>query len=468
MIAPPIPKLPDIGWQEGRWLRWAIDEYMPYFGWVIRTNQPREHQVACAEVFGDWIYERYPHWCNDDDSPLARHQHSMLRELLDRDSHAAVFWVVLDGMAWWHGEMLVSLCARQGLYAQQHRPAIAALPSITRIAKRALVTGLSTTDVEQPTIRSAAIAHFQRIGIPVRITYRVNEGLAALRAGDPRCVIVLDNAIDEAAHNRREFTDTQGIRGHLEEIAAKLGQARTICASQGRRLHVLIGSDHGSTLLPDTACALPLPRSVKPIEEIWEDETPRAEAQKHSPRAATIDDVMRLAPEERKSWYLLNHDQFQLERDYLAPRSYDYLKPRPSGWTHGGLTPEELIVPLLHLAPELPQVLPPQLIITGSLYPHQSSELTLMLVNTNRFALEQLRVAIDEREHIQIEALEAAGSVQIAITLPGAGTAAEVTLAWRIDYRAFGVGSMHTGQSVVAVRRLSVESSDFGDMFEDL
>jgi hypothetical protein len=469
LVAPPVPVLPDAGWQDGRWLRWTIDEYMPYFGWIIRTNLPRDHQIVCAEAFGDWVYERYPHWCNDDDSPLARHQHSLLRELLERDPQAAVFWVVLDGMAWWHGEMARPLCEQHGLYTQEYLPAIAALPSITRIAKRALVTGVSTTDIEQPTIRAAAVAHFARIGLPARITYRMREALDALRAGDLRCVIVLDNVIDEAAHSRREFTDTQGIRGHLEEIAAALGQARAICASQGRRLHVLIGSDHGGTLLPDTARALPLPRSVKPIEEIWEDETPPAEAQKHSPRAATVDDIAHLAPQERAHWYVLDRDQFQLERHYLAPRGYAYLKPRPSGWTHGGLTPEELIVPLLHLAPELPQVVSPQITFEGSLYPNQASELSVMLVNTNRFALEQLRVTIDDIEYIQSAALEAAGSAQMVITLPAAtGTAAEVALAWRIDYRAFGVAYMHAGKSIVAVRRLSVESSEFDDMFDDL
>ncbi len=469
LVAPPLPALPDVNWPDGRWLRWSVDEYMPYFSWIIRTNQPREHQIICAETFADWVYDRYPHWCNDDDSPLARHQHGMLRELLERDSHAAVFWVVLDGMAWWHGEMVRPLCEQHGLYTQEHAPAIAALPSITRIAKRALVTGLSTTDIEQPTIRAAAVAHFARIGIPARITYRIREGLDALRAGNPRCVIVLDNTIDEAAHSRREFTDTQGIRGHLEEIAGALDQARTICASQGRRLHVLIGSDHGGTLLPDTARALPLPRSVKPIEEIWEDETPQAEAQKHSPRAATVDDLTHLVPEERARWYVLDRDQFQLERHYLAPRGYAYLKPRPSGWTHGGLTPEELIVPLLHLAPELPRVASPQLTFSGSLYPTQASELSVMLVNTNRFALEQLRVTIDDIEYCQIAALDAAGSARIEITLPAAtGTAAEVPLRWRIDYQSFGVAYTHAGKSTVAVRRLSVESSDFDDMFEDL
>jgi hypothetical protein len=146
------------------------------------------------------------------------------------------------------------------------------------------------------------------------------------------------------------------------------------------------------------------------------------------------------------------------------------LKPRPSGWTHGGLTPEELIVPLLHLAPELPLVASPQLTFTGSLYPTQASELSVMLVNMNRFSLEQLRVTIDDIEYSQIATLDAAGSAQMAITLPAAmGSTAEETLRWRIDYQAFGVAYMHAGKSTVAVRRLSsVDSSDFDDMFEDL
>jgi hypothetical protein len=469
LVAPSVPTLPDDGWNDAHWLRWAVNEYIPYFGWVLRTSQPRNHQIACAERFADWVYDRYPHWLNDDDAPLARQQHSQLRALLERDPNVTVFWLVLDGMAWWHSEMLRPLCEQNGLYVQEHTPAVAALPSITHIAKRALITGMSTTDIEQSTIFAAASAHFARIRIPTRITYQMHEALDSLRAGTSRCVIMLDNAIDETAHQRRDFTDSLAFQGHLNEVATALGQACEICARQGRRLHILIGSDHGGTLLPNDLSPLPLPRSVKPVEEIWEDETQRADAQKHSPRAAVIEDINHIPTDELARWYVLDRDQFQLERHYLAPRGYSYLKPRPSGWTHGGLTPEELLVPMLHLAPELPQIEPLRLVIDGSLRPRQSSMLTIMLTNVNRFPLEQVMLTIDGVDYVHLLQLDATASQQLDITLPGVTTqAAESTLVWRIDYMAFGVAHMQEGQSEVSVRRLSTDTSDFDDIFGDL
>ncbi|HEU4326455.1 MAG TPA: hypothetical protein VFS21_25160 [Roseiflexaceae bacterium] len=468
-VAPDLPALPDLAWSDGRWLRWATGEYMPYFAWVLRATQPRDHQITCAERFADWVYERYPHWLNDDDAPLARRQHGQLRDLLDRDSRTVVVWVVLDGMAWWHGDQLRTLSERQGLYAQEHMPAIAALPSITRIAKRALVTGMSTTDIEQPTIAAAARTHFARIGVAAHVTYRLHEALDTLHAGDLRCVLVLDNTIDELAHQNRDFTDTLAIRGHLETVAVMLGQARQICAEQGRMLRVLIGSDHGGTLLPDDATGIAPPRSVKPVEEIWEGEQTTTDVQKHSPRAATLDDIGHIPADERARWYVLDRDQFQLERHYLAPRGYAYLKPRPSGWTHGGLAPEELLVPLLHLAPEPPQIEPPQIAIEGSLRPRQASLVTLTLVNTNRFPLEQLALTIDGVEYTRIELLNGTTSMQFELTLPSVTTQeVQTALEWRVEFQAFGVAHMHAGQVILAVRRLSVDTSDFDDMFGDL
>jgi len=38
----------------------------------------------------------------------------------------------------------------------------------------------------------------------------------------------------------------------------------------------------------------------------------------------------------------------------LVTRGYAAIGRRPSGWTHGGLTPEETIVPLMHLNNHLP------------------------------------------------------------------------------------------------------------------
>lgn len=469
LVAPLVPVLPDERWNDAHWLRWTVNEYMPYFGWVLRTNQPRNHQIACAERFADWVYNRYPHWLNDDHSPLARRQHNQLRTLLERDPNVTVFWLVLDGMAWWHSEMLRPLCEQNGLYIQEHTPAIAALPSITRIAKRALITGMSTTDIEQSTIFAAASAHFERIGIPMRITYRMHEALDSLRDATSRCVILLDNAIDETAHQRRDFTDSRAFQGHLDEIASVLGQAREICRRQGRRLHILIGSDHGGTLLPNDLSPLPLPKSVKPVEEIWEGETQSAHAQKHSPRAAVIEDINHIPSEELSRWYVLDRDQFQLERHYLAPRGYSYLKPRPSGWTHGGLTPEELLVAMLHLAPELPQIEPLELTLDGSLRPNQVSTLTVKLVNLNRFPLEQVTLTIDGVDYTHLLQLDATASEQVDITFPGVTTqAAEWTLVWRIDYMAFGVAHMQEGQNAVPVRRLSTDTSDFDDIFGDL
>ncbi|GAB4190521.1 MAG: hypothetical protein OHK0022_03400 [Roseiflexaceae bacterium] len=468
-VAPDLPALPDPAWSDGRWLRWATGEYMPYFAWVVRATQPRDHQITCAERFADWVYERYPHWLNDDDAPLARRQHGQLRDLLDRDPYTVVVWVVLDGMAWWHGDQLRTLSERQGLYAQEHVPAIAALPSITRIAKRALVTGISTTDIEQPTIAAAARAHFARVGVAAHVTYRIHEALDTLHAGKLRCVLVLDNTIDELAHQSRDFTDTLAIRGHLETVAAMLGQARQICTEQGRLLRVLIGSDHGGALLPDDAAGITPPRSVKPVEEIWEGEQATTDVQKHSPRAATLDDIGHIPTDQHARWYVLDRDQFQLERHYLAPRSYAYLKPRPSGWTHGGLTPEELLVPLLHLAPEPPQIAPLQITIQGSLRPRQASPVTLTLVNANRFPLEQLALTIDGVEYARIKWIDGTTSMQFELTLTGVTTqGVQAELEWRVEFQAFGVAHMHDGKVTLAVRRLSVDTNNFDDMFGDL
>jgi hypothetical protein len=467
MVAPPAPPLPNPAWPVDQWLRWATQQYMPYYAWVIHNDRGRDHQQACALRYSDWLYAQYPAWLNDDHSPLLLRQYQDMNALIDGDDRIAVIWLIIDGMTWWQGNFMREICERHGLHPQAQLPGIAVLPSITSVSKRALVTGQPTIDLAQPTIAEAARVKLARSRIPATVQYSLPKAIEILRQDATlRVAVVLFNLIDALAHQSATFTDNAGIRGYLEELASQLSTAQHLCAEQGRQLHVLIGSDHGSTLLPKDAPSISLPHMVREIDDVWEPELPGQEAQKPSTRAAATN-LDHIPSIDQNIWYALDRDRFQLDRHYIVPRGYSYIKRRPTGWTHGGLTPEETIVPLLHLASERPRVLALEIEFRGTLRVGQAGTITVRLRNLNSFPIQEMTLmvsgATEEATLIHIGALEQHEVELHFVTISEQG--AELPIAYEMRYTAFGNPHHDEGRARIALRRLQTEDTSFDDMF---
>jgi hypothetical protein len=467
MVAPPEPPLPDPTWTIDMWLRWATQQYMPYYAWVIQNDRGRSHQQACALQYSDWLYAQYPSWLNDDHSPLLLRQYQDMDALIKGDDRIVVIWLVVDGMTWWQGGLMREICEHHGLHLQSQLPGVAVLPSITSVSKRALVTGQPTIDLAQPTIAEAARVKLIRSSIPAAVQYSLPATIEILRQDATiRVAVVLFNLIDALAHQSTTFTDNPGIRGYLEELAAQLSTAQQLCAEQGRQLHVLIGSDHGSTLLPKDAPSVPLPHMAREIDDVWEPELSGQEAQKPGTRAAATA-LDQLPSVDQQIWYALDRDRFQLDRHYVIPRGYSYIKRRPSGWTHGGLTPEETIIPLLHLASERPAVLTLEIEFRGTLRVGQAGTITAVLRNLNPFPVQEVTMMVSGATEgatlIHMGALEQQEVELHFASVSHQGT--ELPIQYQMRYNAFGNPHHDTGQARIALRRLQTEDASFDDMF---
>lgn len=466
-VAPPTPPLPESDWSTERWLNWATQHYIPYFAWVIRTGHDRAYQQECALRYSDWLYQQYPNWLNNDQSPLLLRQYQAIQDLIEHDKRVMVVWLIIDGLTWWQGDIMRETCERYGLHMQALFPGIAVLPSITSISKRALVTGQTNMNLIQPTIADAARVKLALSKIPAMVSYDLSAAIEALRQRDDiRVSIILFNLIDTLAHQTSTFTDNTGIRGSLEDLARGLSSAQQACVEHGQKLHIFIGSDHGSTLLPADALSVALPNTVHEIDDIWEAEQSSQDEVKPGTRAAATD-LDHIPFIDTQVWYALDHHRFQLDRHYVVPRGYGYIKRRPTGWTHGGLTPEETIVPLMQLTPEQVNLIPIECELRGTLRVGQAGSITAVLKNLNPFLVQDLHLIVsggpDEVIIMQIKPLEHYEvELQFAAVM-GQGKTLLVT--YELRYNAFGRPEYNEGQAHISLRRLQTQDTSFDDMF---
>jgi hypothetical protein len=456
LVPPPPPTLPEEGWDDERWLQWATGSYMPYFAWTVRSGQQRDHQQACARAYERWLKERYPHWLTRAGSPLITRQFTAMRDLLASQPHAVVIWLVADGLTWWQGQLLREICRHRGLHPQRHEIGVSLLPSITDVSKRALVTGMPVDTPPRASIAQAARDKLARSGIGGTVGFQAQELLAALdRADPPRCLIWFANFLDSMAHDRTTFSDDSMVRAYLEQLGDGLRQLVAACAERGLIAHALVGSDHGSTILPAEAITLKVPQAAREVIDVWEDAGDQRAATVASARAAVVVEGQRPQLDQPDQWHFLERVLYQLPQDYLVPQGYAAVGRRPTGWSHGGLTPEETLVPLMHLSPEPLETLPLKLTLTGQARPRQASALTLVLTNPNQAPLDHISIRIADHPPVTAERLPAMGRIELTVTLPArAIDGAELVLPWELEGSILGVEHRQQGEARIGVRRL--------------
>jgi hypothetical protein len=144
-----------------------------------------------------------------------------------------------------------------------------------------------------------------------------------------------------------------------------------------------------------------------------------------------------------------------------------YIKRRPSGWTHGGLSPEETIVPLLHLSAEPMHVLPLELELRGTLRAGQAGTITCLLRNLNSFPLTTIQLVISGGvSEARLEQLGPSATHELELAVaPVHASGATLPVTYEVRYEIFGNPQHDTGSLNIQLRRLQTEDTAFDDMF---
>jgi hypothetical protein len=472
LVPTPLPAEPGDSWKVSDWLRWSIDDYFPYFAWVVRNKQPRQEQTRLAGRFGDWFISDYARLLFDPCSPLLVNQHGYVRQFAQDAPESAVFWAIIDGLTWWQGKLLVGLCQERGLHVHKMEPALSTLPSITSVAKRALARGFLGTS-ERQSIAMVLQERLAQVYNRVAVFSEPSELTAALgTAVQPGAYVLLYNALDTHNHESSTFTDDESSLGYLRAVANALSEAVEQVTRQGLEACVLISSDHGSTLLPKEAAKLEPPAFIHELDD--EDERLEVSTHKRSDlqRIRTCNVTRDVTAEETallaKKWYVLDKTKFGLAETLLIPKGYAFVRRRPRGWIHGSATPEEVVVPFIEMRPQPLELWTPELRFEGYLLPARPSTITVTLINPNPFPLNQVHLSAWEGT-LSATLSVLAGSERAQINVPIPSTSAsgqEVTFDWRLVCKVAEGPREFTGQGTLPIRRLQVSQVD--ELFKEL
>ncbi|MBC8254081.1 MAG: PglZ domain-containing protein [Ardenticatenia bacterium] len=386
LVSQERPCDPNPAWDEQRWIDWATEEYLPYRFWLENTGRLDDDIAELAGVYSDWLCDNF--------GKLRYHSHFMAWKALlglkdEMKAHSGpVLVVVVDNLnAKFYPDLQLQM-QYQGYYEQRLSYCLSMLPSCTAVSKKCLMTGhyapFEGTAYKKP-VEDAWSTRLDRL-----VSYLGSIGelrTISKREHDVYFLnyLPLDITLHQSEHHTG-ISHAQAIRGYLLSLAQDIRAfGRRIGAE--RDLMVIFVSDHGSTRIPKG--------TVNVIQGKFYRE--RAEDEHHRYISVKDEELSRLPKNVQYDCYVLDRQAFELDANYLvARRLYRFLPTDENTYIHGGLTPEETLVPLAVYLPITVSPRPLVLSLVGAprIYVGTKLDLSIEITNLNNYSCEQVVVEV--------------------------------------------------------------------------
>lgn len=449
LVSPPKPQKPQEGWDWQDWALWAAHEYLPYREWVHIRNLEDAELDGYSTAYGDWLHAHYPALKNTPE-PLVFGAAMRIRELMDEGY--VILWVVVDNLPWMCGLRFADEMAKHGLITDNPKCKLSMLPSETETSKRALVGGRLPRDLD-PSADYNHLLWAKWEGASIR--YEKNKpSLDDLIGRDARLYLYQYDELDPTAHGFVVDRES-AVQSKLAFLARAIAKAIEGLSTRFDRIIAVVDSDHGSTLIPKSAKKL--------------DKPPNASSEhKDTHRRFVI--LSGDADLDTEDWYVLRPAQFGNRDVFAVARGYAYVEKRPLYYTHGGLTPEETIVPHIEFkARAVPDWRPIEVVYSGQpIRPGRAQEATLVARNLNPTGLSNVRLFIQGTvtSPIAIGSEEQARIENVAIMVPSHVRAPEFTVRAYIRFLAYGRLRSQEIDVRIPVRLIAVDAG-IDEMFEE-
>lgn len=469
LVKPAFPAMPQDDWNAEQWLAWVQKSYMPYYVWLETQHRHDETVMEYAIAFADWFYTHFTMLKNG--KPELFSFSALYRERERIAAKGAVTLIlIVDNLNYVHYEELCRLFQTQGMLLTSSEPLFSLVPTATEVGKAALIA-VTGDQVDLPIGSYPDLVekewHQSGSGKPgTKATYLPNLGaLQNLPSMNHDLYFLNYLPIDEALHE--DMLETG--RSHGEVIYQNLATvAKSVADFMKRfqlekRLQVYVLSDHGATRIAQGIVNVLDPSFYKNLA-----------IKNHHRFVALADDKFKSLPQAAgQQCYLIDRQQFKTNQNYLAARRYyRFLPTTENFYVHGGLTPEEVVVPFARFtfAPLVPDA-PTITLLTYQFRFAVKSRISIEVGNPNGVPIENVTVRLldADAEEVLLDQLGANAQATIELTTTfrkSIGGMNTRPLTVRVAYRCQGTEHAVTDREfTITMRAMVEEKNDFGDIF---
>lgn len=311
---------------------WLKDEYLPYYD-SLACRGKVEGTIEFIEAFEEWLIFNYSDLIKSLDALV----YGIKEEIDKLKERGPVLLIVIEALGWNWFDFLLNELYSKGFFAEiEPHLRLAVAPSVTKISKSSLVRGQLPVQFSAP-LENSSDFYFRLF----REAYSSNEKticcstdgmeeLSSLLIKESDAYLFLANKPDgDIVHKsfpneierRRKFE--KYLYSLIEEIATGIQKYEDYHRGS---LTVIITGDHGYTVLPKSAKGIVAPDS------------------EHAHHGRVYEGKLQ---EDSNNFFVIESSIGKLDRTYTVTRGYNYFNPKPHGAVHGGITPQELAVPVI-------------------------------------------------------------------------------------------------------------------------
>jgi len=358
---------------------WLRDEYLPFYSRASLLGQ-LDGTTSCVDAFEKWVVANYSELSRRDDC-LA---HTVARAVADAAGRGPVLVVLVDGLGAQWASIMEECLARHRLYVEQpSQVRLCIAPTLTGYSKAAMLRGQLPGQFEQEGVGIEGYRQLvmQSLGLStseVRVLSDREGSLEMLAEAPTRVCVYLANRFDEDLVHKAlsPITRREKVTAHLKQLGQSIADAAAaIEARLGQPVTIVVTGDHGATELSSGDGRIPVSEEV-PVTH----------------GRAVLGDLDAV-PEGSLA---LDKDAFLLKDRVIVAAGYRYFGQKPLGLAHGGITPQEMAVPMIvALTTPLAPLRPLVVTVSGTVSRGRSDNaMGVCVLNPNTVAVRLSRLSL--------------------------------------------------------------------------
>jgi hypothetical protein len=432
LVAVPRPSAPDSNWDGEKWLDWIANSYMPYHRWLEVQRKYDDDFAAYANAFADWYYQNFIDLKNASPeaftfSALYNDRHTFIEE-----KHT-VLVVILDNFNYGFFPELRRSFNHSGINLVSQRPAFSLIPTATEVGKASIVavTG-DLTDLrsrDYPTLvagtwdsilkqHGKSASYLPEIGALQNLS-KLEHNLYFLN------YLIIDKILHDSSqsygqdHESRIHDALRVLVGAISEFARRF--------KIEKQLVIYVVSDHGSTRIAKDVVNVLDKKYFKGITDL----------QHHRYISVSDEQLAKVPQVVEAQCYIIDRKKYKTFANYLAARQYyRFAETDQDFYVHGGLTPEEVVVPFARFEFTAVQIQSPTLHLSKSDFRYAvKSRLEFEIGNPNSLPLENIYIKLRgiDTEEVYIESIAPKSAKMVSFETifkrePGTGNQREVVV----------------------------------------
>jgi len=324
--------------QVKKWQNWAINSFIPYkFYLDNQYSEIEKDEISkiekMSECYSDWLFNNLESIYRQDLTLTNLDIITKINQVLQQSS-PKIIWLIIDGFPAFYQPLLESILKENGINKIKTEWSFAVLPTITEVCIPTMLSGKfesSISDFNRTNLLINASNQQRCTYTSKPIDFRKNISSPDI---DIACIHSIE--IDTLLHkNDSEFSE--GRENEIKRILQKLIEpiSNAVKSSTERQVKLVISTDHGATKCLENGRNITNPKLL--------------EAAKDKPRERCIKLEGKLKNEniDSSEMYFLPKEISRNNDDWAIARGYRYFGRNDSGYRHGGLSPEETIVPVM-------------------------------------------------------------------------------------------------------------------------